>query len=86
MDKEKARQKEARRTLNRIRGTLNSVHQDAKHSRAVEDTQEYRHMKDLLEHGYAHNKPGPLKQFLILIKHPVFAVFVIILLLMLIVK
>ncbi len=86
MDKDRARQKEAKRTLNRIRGTLNILQQDSAPEEAVEDTEEYRHMKDLLEHGYSHNKPGLITQFLVLIKHPVFLVLLIIIVLMLTVK
>ena len=80
MDEEKARKKEARRTLNRIKSTLRKVEQDP--AAGLEKTQEYQRMKDLLEHGYAHRKPGQIQYLLILLRHPVFFVTGIILVLL----
>jgi hypothetical protein len=88
MDEEKARKKEAKRTLNRIKSTLSKLEDGSGFAskNALEKSEEYQRMKELLEHGYAHNKPGPIKQILILIRHPVFVVFLIIVFLMIVVK
>jgi hypothetical protein len=86
VDEEKARQKEAKRTLDRIRRTLNNVQDESGNRPAVEESKEYRRMKDLLEHGYSHNKPGLLEQILILIKHPVFLVFLVLIVLTLLIN
>ncbi len=83
MDEEKARQKEARRTLNRIKSTLSKLEDGSTSEDALEESEEYQRMKELLEHGYAHNKPGQIQRLLILLRHPVFFVTGLILILLL---
>lgn len=83
MDGDKARQKEARRTLKRIKGTLSKLGQGEGNASDLEESEEYRRMKDLLEHGYAHNKPKPAWLALVLLRHPVFFVVTVTLVLLL---
>ena len=52
MNHQQARQKEARRTLQRIRGTLHRLQEGSAWDQPLEQTDEFKRMKQLLESGY----------------------------------
>ena len=84
MDDDKALRKEAQRTLKRIKDTLSTLQHSSADRGEIKDTEEFQRMKDLLDHGYAHNKPCLIQQLVILLRHPVsFVTGIILILLML---
>lgn len=83
MDKEKSRRKEAERTLERIKGTLNHLEDGSAFKDPLEN-QEFQRMKSLIESGYSHSHPSLFKRLLILLRHPIFLALFILLFAMLI--
>jgi hypothetical protein len=83
VDKDKARQKEAKRTLNRIKGTLDYLQGDSNGEIPEQESKEFKRMKNLLEYGYTRNSPGLIQRIKLLIVHPIFLVLIILLLLLL---
>lgn len=63
MDLEKARRKEARRTLKRIRGTLRQL-EDGSASKDPINRDEFRWMKQLVEQGFDHPPAHPWRLLL----------------------
>lgn len=83
VDEEKARRKEAKRTLKRIKGTLKKLDDDSAWKDPL-DSEEFEWMKNLIESGYQHNRPSLFQRMLVLIRHPILLVFLIMVLAMLI--
>lgn len=77
MDENKARRKEAERTLKRIRGTLNHLEDGSAWEDPLAQNKEYQRMKSLIQHGYTRNSAGPAKRLLLLIRYPVFLLFLV---------
>jgi len=77
MDKEEARQKEAERTLKRIKATLNQLEDGSAWQDPVSENEEIQRMKKLLESGYSHDRPGLLKRLSLLVSRPAFLALLI---------
>jgi hypothetical protein len=84
MDNEEARQKEAERTLQRIKGTLNHLEDGSAWHDPFTVNQEFQRMKKLVESGYSHNQPGFLKRLNSLIRGSATMVLLIIAILLMI--
>ena len=78
MDDEEARQKEAERTLNRIKGTLHHLEDGSAWEEPITDNEEFQRMKQLIESGYSHTQPGRLDKFRKRISKPIIPVLLII--------
>ena len=70
MDEEEARQKEAERTLKRIKGTLHHLDDGSAWEEPISDNEEYQRMKKLVQSGYSHNRYAPVKWLISAFKRP----------------
>ena len=80
MNNEKARKKEAERTLKRIKGTLNQLEEDERRQIAsLSDNEEFQRMKRILESGYSHDQPSFFKRIQLILWHPIFLIIALLL-------
>jgi hypothetical protein len=83
LDKDKARRKEAKRTLKRLKGTLRYLEE----GKVWEDplqSEEFQRMKGLIESGYSAGHSNLIQRLLTLIRHPIFLLMLVVLVMLLV--
>ncbi|MCG6937956.1 MAG: hypothetical protein LJE83_07245 [Gammaproteobacteria bacterium] len=78
MNKEEARQKEAERTLKRIKGTLHHLNDGSAWEDPISENEEFQRMKQLVQAGYSHDQPNPINRLKSLVKRPASLILLII--------
>lgn len=81
MDKDEARQKEAERTLKRIKSTLHHLEDGSAWEDSITEKEEIKRMRRLIESGYSHDNTGPLNWLSTVVKRPVFIALLIVIML-----
>jgi hypothetical protein len=81
MNEEEARQKEAERTLKRIKGTLHHLEDGSAWEDPLSSNKEFQRMKRLIESGYSHQRNSPVSRLLSWIRSPLAVILLIVLLL-----